>query len=398
MRFRALLFSVILAAGMALPVAICAQNKDKPADQPSPTPAPSAAPSESANPATRPADDKPASPASDQDQTQSPAPQDQQQPPDAENQAKNPKIKHDGGKNDVDAIGSRKVGGFDMYSIDTDIKIGKAYSQQLERVVKIIDDPVVNEFVNRLGQNLVRNSDAKFPFVFKIVDADDINAITLPGGFVYINSGMILAADDEAELAGGIAHEIAHAALRHGTRGQSRAVLLQMATIPVMVAAGPVGVIGPEVANLVVPMSLLKFSRQFEAEADYFGVQYMYKAGYDPNGLVTFFEKVQAREKKRPGTVAKVFSTHPQTPDRIRKSQEEMSRILPPRDSYLETTSEFAEVKARLAMLENRRKMDNANQAKPNLRRASDPGDGDQKDDRPTLKHPDQRFAVLGAR
>lgn len=385
MRIRALLFSLTLLAGVGLAATAQAQNDQS-------KPSPDATPAGAATPANN---DKPAS---NQDQNTPPsASADQAQPTETQDQAKNPQIKHDGGKNDVEAIGNRKVGGFDLYSIDTDIKIGKAYSQQLERAVKIIDDPVVNEFVNRLGQNLVRNSDAKVPFTFKIVDADDINAMSLPGGFVYINAGMILAADDEAELAGGMAHEIAHVALRHGTRGQSRAVLLEMLAIPVMVAGGPVGVIGSETARLAVPMSLLKFSREFEAEADYFGLQYMYKAGYDPNGLVTFFEKVQAREKKKPGTMSKAFSTHPQTPDRIGKSQREMSRILPPRDSYLETTSEFSEVRVRLAMLENRRKMDDLNRATPNLRRVPDPPDrGGKKDDRPIFERHSQQFTLPG--
>ena len=385
---RSALLLLSLLAAMALPAAICAQDS-----QPKPAPEASSAPS---------APD--AKPTTEQAQP-SPAPDQQPQLAETADQPKDsqPPIKHDGGKNDVDAIGNRKVGGFDIYSMETDIKIGKAYSQQLERSVKIINDPVVNEYVNRLGQNLVRNSDAKIPFTFKIVDADDINAISLPGGFVYINSGMILAADDEAELAGGMAHEIAHVALRHGTRGQSRAFLLQMLTIPVMVAGGPVGVIGSQVANLAVPMTFLKFSREFEAEADYFGVEYMYKAGYDPNGLVTFFEKVQASEKKKPGSVSKAFSTHPQTPDRIGKSQREISKILAPRDTYLETTSEFNEVRARLALLENRHKLDDANQPKPNLRRASDVPDngdknGDNKDDHPTLKRPPQSFTLAGQR
>lgn len=374
-------------------------DRSKPAPEATPVGSPTPA-----NPASPDGNDPQAQPATGQEQGQAPANPDQPQPADdrstdAQPKTSQPPAKHDGGKNDVDAIGNRKVGGFDMYSIDTDIKIGKAYSQQIERTVKIVDDPVVNEYVNRLGQNLVRNSDAKFPYTFKIVDADDINAMTLPGGWVYINTGMILAADDEAELAGGMAHEIAHAALRHATRGQSRAVLLQMLTIPVMVAGGPVGVIGGQAARLAVPMSLLKFSREFEAEADYFGVQYMYKAGYDPNGLVTFFEKVQAREKKKPGSISKAFSTHPQTPDRISKSQEEIGKILPARDTYLETTSEFNDVKARLAMIENRRKIEDSNPNKPNLRRASDsPDNGDKKDDRPTLQRHDQNFTLLGER
>lgn len=388
MKSRLWLSSLILMACIGLR----AQN-DQPKPAPDATPAqptPSASPSPTEAP-----------PASSPEQSQPQSAPEQAQPADSQDEPRSPQpqIKHDGGKNDVDAIGNRKVGGFDMYSIETDIKIGKAYSQQIERVVKIIDDPVVNEFVNRLGQNLVRNSDAKFPYTFKIVDADDINAMTLPGGWVYINTGMILAADDEAELAGGMAHEIAHAALRHGTRGQTRANMLQLLTVPVMVMGGPVGVIGTESARLALPLSLLKFSREFEAEADYFGVEYMYKAGYDPNGLIMFFEKVQAVQKKKPGAVSKAFSTHPQTPDRISKSQQEISKILSPRDMYLETTSEFSDVKARLAMIENRRKIEDANPSKPNLRRAADsPANGDKKDDRPTLEKHDRNFTLVGER
>jgi predicted Zn-dependent protease len=240
--------------------------------------------------------------------------------------------------------------------------------------------------VNRIGQNLVRNSDAKVPFTIKVVDDDEINAMALPGGYLYVNTGLVLAADDEAELAGVMAHEIAHVALRHTTRTQSRANIMELMTIPVVIMGGPAGVIVPQVARVAVPMTLLKFSRGFEIEADYFGVQYMYKAGYDPNGLVSLFEKIQAKEKRKPGTLSKAFASHPQTPDRIRKSQEEMSTILPVRSQYLETTSEFSEIKARLAMLENRRDPGDANENKPTLRRTSS-DNGDKKDDaRPKLK------------
>jgi len=175
--------------------------------------------------------------------------------------------------------------------------------------------------VNRVGQNLVRNSDAKVPFIIKVVDDDEINAMALPGGFLYVNTGLILAAEDEAELAGVMAHEIAHVALRHATRTQSRATIAEILTIPAVILIGPYS----GAVRAAIPLTFLKFSRGFEAEADYFGLQYMYKAGYDPNGLVSLFEKVQAREKKRPGTLAEAFSSHPQTQERVKKSQEEMA-------------------------------------------------------------------------
>lgn len=307
---------------------------------------------------------------------------------------KKKKVKHDGGKNDVDAIGNRHVGGLDWYSTETDIKIGKTYAQQIEQSMKLINDPVITEYVNRVGQNLVRNSDAKVPFTIKVVDSDEINAMALPGGFFYVNSGLILAADDEAELAGVMAHEIAHVALRHGTRGQTRADIANIMSIPLIFVGGGIGYAARQVAGIGLPMTFLKFSRGFEAEADYFGVQYMYKAGYDPNAFVNFFEKIQAQEKKKPGSLAKAFSSHPQTPDRIEKTQGEIASILPGREQYIETTSEFNEVKARLAAIENRHKVDDQNSNKPTLRRTANTSkdkDGDKKDDdRPTLKRRDQ--------
>jgi predicted Zn-dependent protease len=309
---------------------------------------------------------KPSQPSGNPDQVQSQpsANQDQAQPA-KESDRGNPQIKHDGGKKDVDAIGNRKVGGVDWYSIDTDIKIGKMYAAQIEQTMKIVRDPVVNEYVNRVGQNLVRNSDAKFPFTIKVVEADEINAMSLPGGFLYVNTGLILAADDEAELAGVMAHEIAHAALRHATRAMTRTSLMEILSLPAVVA---VPAAGPFI-RFGMPLTLLKFSRAFEDEADYFGIQYMYKAGYDPNALINLFEKIQALEKRKPGTLSKAFATHPQTPERIRKSQKEIATILPPRDHYIETTSEFDEVKARVAISRNQRNIEEAEQNKPTLRK-----------------------------
>src|SRR5277367_5649721 len=309
------------------------------------------------------------------------------------------KVKHDGSKADVDAIGNRKVGGRglgDWYSLETEIRMGKSYSMQVENGVKLVQDPVINEYVNRIGQNLVRNSDAQVPFTIKVIDSDEVNAFALPGGFFYVNSGLILAADEEAELAGVMAHEIAHVAARHGMRQMTRANIAQIATIPLIFVGGGIGYGIYEAAGIGLPLTFMKFQRNFEAEADYLGLQYMYKTGYDPQAFVAFFEKIEALEKKKPGTLDKAFSTHPQTPDRIEASQKEIATILPARPEYTVTTSEFDEVKARLAAIENRRKMvDHKDAGKPSLRRASstDKNGTDDKssedDDRPTLKRRD---------
>jgi len=312
------------------------------------------------------------------------------------------KVKHEGGKQDVDAVGNRNVGcgrGLgNWYSVEKQVAMGRQYAQQVESQSKMVTDPVVTEYVNRIGQNLVRNSDAQVPFTIKVIDSDDINAMALPGGFFFVNSGLILAADEEAELAGVMAHEIAHVAACHAARENTRGNIMQMASIPLIFVGGAIGYAGYEAAGLALPMTFLKFSRGFEAEADYLGLQYMYKTGYDPQAFVSFFEKMQALEKKKPGTLAKAFSTHPQTPDRIEKSQEEISKILPARPQYVVSTSDFDDVKARLAALENRRKiLDKKDEGKPSLRRTTTASktSGDDKtsdDDRPTLKRrPDDK-------
>lgn len=310
------------------------------------------------------------------------------------------KVKHDGSKSDVDAIGNRKVGGRglgDWYSLETEIKVGKQYSMQVDNSVKMVMDPVVNEYVNRIGQNLVRNSDAQVPFTIKVIDSDEVNAFALPGGFFYVNSGLILAADEEAELAGVMAHEIAHVCARHAMRQMTRANWAQIGTLPLIFVGGGIGYAIYEGAGLGLPLTFMKFQRNFEAEADYLGLQYMYKTGYDPQAFISFFEKIQAKEKKKPGTLAKAFASHPQTPDRIEKSQQEIATILPAKAQYVVSTSEFDDVKSRLAMIENRHKvLDEKDASKPSLRRTSntDKSSGSDKsgdDDRPTLKRRDEK-------
>jgi predicted Zn-dependent protease len=255
---------------------------------------------------------------------------------------------------------------------------------------------VVVEYVNRVGQNIVKNSDCKVPFTIKIIDSDEINAMALPGGFFYVNSGLIMAADEEAELAGVMAHETAHVCAHHAARGQTKVNFAQIASIPIMILAQGswTGYGVYEASQLAIPMGLLEFSREYEAEADWLGVQYMYRAGYDPQAFIQIFEKLDALEKHKPGTLAKVFADHPQTPDRIAHSEEEIATILPARPDYMVTTSEFDDIKARLARIENRRKLnDKGNSNGPTLRRTggtnNDPnsttGTSTTDGDRPTL-------------
>ena len=323
---------------------------------------------------------------------------------DKKKEAKKGKDVKSGSKDDVESIGNRKVGGGksmgDWYSLETEIRMGKEYAQQIESSVKLNQDPVINEYVNRIGQNLVRNSDARVPFTIKVVEDDSINAFALPGGFFYVNTGLILAADEEAELAGVMAHEIAHVAARHATRQMTRSQWANIGTIPLIFVGGGIGYAARAAAGLGLPLTFLQFSRGFESEADFLGVQYMYKAGYDPQAYVAFFEKIQAKEKKKPGSLSKAFSTHPQTPDRISKSQQEINRILPDRPQYIVSTSEFDDVKARLASLENRRKLtDDKDSGRPTLRRTGqssgdktkDKGSDQKDDDRPTLKRRDDQ-------
>ncbi|HEY3839975.1 MAG TPA: M48 family metallopeptidase [Bryobacteraceae bacterium] len=305
---------------------------------------------------------------------------------------------------DPDEIGNRDVGkGVNFYSIDKEIALGKQLAQEVERQAKIIDDPIVAEYVNRLGQNLVRNSDAKVPFTIKVIQSEEVNAFALPGGFFFVNSGLILKADNEAELAGVMAHEIGHVAARHGTRQATKGQLINIGSIPLIFMGGWTGYAIRQGLGLAIPLGFLQFSQAMESEADLLGLEYMYKAGYDPNAFVDFFEKIQTLEKKKPGTMAKIFSTHPPTENRIKKSQENIQKYLKEKPEYVVTTSEFNDVKGRLFTLENHRKVDDSKDSnRPRLRRNPNAGSGpiddnsgdDTKtkpdsDERPTLKRRD---------
>ena len=328
-----------------------------PAGTPKPLPKP--------DPSTTPADDRAAAASAKAKTDSLPSP----------GEALNPHIKP-GSEDDVNAIGTRNIGGRGIgnwYSTDWEIRVGKQYSMEIEKSAHLVTDPVVVEYVNRVGQNLVKNSDAKVPFTIKVIDSDEINAMALPGGFFYVNSGLLLNCDEESELAGVMAHEISHVVAHHAARQQTKMNYAQIGSIPliIMTQGSWTGYGIYEATQLAIPISFLQFSRADEAEADYLGVQYMYKAGYDPQSFITLFEKLDALEKHKPGTLAKVFSDHPATGNRITAAEDEIATILPPKPDYIVTTSEFDDVKGRLARLENKRKLnDKSGGNKPTLRRA----------------------------
>jgi len=308
----------------------------------------------------------------------------------------------DSKKTDVEDIGNRKVAHKSIISQEKEIAIGKQYATEIDRSAKLVTDPVINEYVNRIAQNVARNSDLAIPLTVKIIDDPTINAFTLPGGFLYVNTGTVLAATEEDQLAGVLAHEIAHAACRHWASQMTKATLMQYAMIPLIFTpmSYPVYMGVAQAMNFGVPLAFLKFSRSAEAEADYFGLQYMYKAGYDPNSYVAFFGRVMEEERREPGSVPKVFADHPPTPDRIVKSEEEIKEILPKRDQYLVSTSEFDDVKARLQMvMSNRRKLEKPGPTlqkrttktdqKPTSQTPSQTGQSTQDDTPPVLRRRD---------
>jgi len=396
--------ATLLAASLITMPAVAAPQQQTPASQPTASDQPAATPQSTTDQGSQ----------TDQQGSDQSAPKKAADQPIA--QKDNPDVKP-GSEADVNAIGNRSVGkGLDFYSLEHEIALGKQLAQEVDKSAKFINDPVVNEYVNRVGQNLVRNSDARVPFTIKVIDSDVVNAFALPGGFFYVDSGLILHADEESELAGVMAHEIAHVCARHGTKQATKGEIVNLASIPAMIFI-PYTWAGYAIyqgMNFAIPLTFLKFTRNDEREADYLGTQYMYKAGYDPNSFVAFFEKVEADEKKQPGTIPKVFSTHPPTPDRIEAIQKEIATILPARDEYIVSTSEFDQVKARLQMIEANIKVKDNNPNKPTLRKrtsnnkggntTADGGSTSSSDDtsstsssdqssddsdRPTLKHRD---------
>lgn len=280
-----------------------------------------------------------------------------------------------GSVDDVNAVGHRKIGGRgfgNWYSTDTELEWGSQIAQQVLKSANIVHDPVIEQYVGRVGQNIVKNSDARVPFTIKVIDNDEINAFALPGGYLFVNSGLILAADNEAELAAVMAHEIAHVAAHHQAREMTRMHYADLGMVPVVMLPGA-SMAGSAVYGataVTVPLTFLKFQRDLEEQADWLGVQYLYRAGYDPQQLITFFEKVEFLKKTKPDLISKTFATHPQTPARVERTRLEIATILPPREKYVVDTSEFHTVQARLIRMQNARPLHNGPRAgQPTARR-----------------------------
>ena len=289
-------------------------------------------------------------------------------------------------KNDPNQIGDRDVGKcLNFYSVEKEMALGKQLSEEVARQAKIVDDPIVAEYVNRLGQNLARHSDAKVPFSFKVVEDDNLNAFALPGGYIFVHTGLIKIADEEDELAAAIAHEIAHVAARHLTCRATQNQLARMGSlIPGVLLGGLGGYAARQAANAAIPMTFLSFTRHDESEADYLGVQYMWAAGYDPNGAISIFEKMELMQRSQPGAIARLLTDHPMDADRIAQTEKEIGAILPSKPDYIVTTSGYKEMRDRLLKLDIRKKV--LDPTKPQLRRSPDATD----DSRPTLKRHDQ--------
>lgn len=289
-------------------------------------------------------------------------------------------------KKGPDDLGNADPGkGVNFYSLEREIALGRQMAQEVEREARIVYDGTISEYVNRMGQNLVRNSDARVPFTIKVIDSDEVNAFALPGGFMFVNTGLVLKAENEAELAGVMAHEIAHVAARHGTKQATRGQLINYGSIPLVFLGGWAGYAIRQAAAIAVPMGFLKFSRGMETEADRLGLQYIYKSGYDPTAFVDFFEKIQSLEKSKPGTIAKVFSTHPMTNDRIQHAQKEIQNEFKSLPQYVLDTSEFHDVRDRLERIQARRRGQEQNEYRPVLKRRT-PTTLDTSDERPTIK------------
>jgi predicted Zn-dependent protease len=292
---------------------------------------------------------------------------------------------------DVNKIGERGTGsGINFYSIEQEQALGRQMSQEVEAAVKLFKDPAINDYVNTLGQRLVRYSDAKVPFTIKVVDDDQVNAFALPGGFLYVTTGLILAAETEAELAGVMSHEIAHVAARHGTKGATRTQIWNLASLPLVFVGGPVGMAVREVSQFAMPMTMMKFSRNFEREADMLGLEYEYAAGYDPEAFVDFFERLNT-DRKKPNFVARAFASHPMNQDRITRAQKEIATMLPEHNWYIVNTSEFMEIRARLQVLKGEKPKLEKEQHNPNKpvlhrREPADQVPVDDNGERPTLE------------
>ncbi len=286
---------------------------------------------------------------------------------------------------DVNRIGHRDVTGMlNFFTLRQEVEFGSALAGQVNERVQLVDDPAITEYVNRIGRSIARNSDVKVPLAIKVVRDETVNAFALPGGFFYVNTGLVLAARDEAELAGVMGHEIAHIVGRHGVRQASRGMLASLTAEFLIEAFGGDNwgtVVAVTAANIALPVTLLKFSREFEKKADFLGMQYLYKTGYDPLAMVSFFERLSAREREKTGFIAAAFRTHPLSSKRVMLLQKAIDELLPDQPSYVVSASEFDAVKARIAELHGTSKEDPEDPEQPELLRRLSGADGASRND-----------------
>jgi hypothetical protein len=258
-------------------------------------------------------------------------------------------------KYDVNRIGQRNTGkGVNLYSLEKERALGQEMAETIDRQTKFVTDPDIVKYVSGVAQRIIGNSDAQVAFTIKVVDSTELNTFALPGGFLYVDKGVLSELDSEAELAGLIAHEVAHVAARHGTRYATRRTAWNVISFPVIYMAGP-GAIG---ARQIGPLALRKFARDAELEADLLGMEYQYAAGYDPQAFIDALERLHNKQMpagKHEGPfgrplhqIAKSYAFYPPMQERIVKLQSEISGVLPCRDTYVTDTSEFQEIKGRL--------------------------------------------------
>jgi predicted Zn-dependent protease len=293
-------------------------------------------------------------------------------------------------KDDVNQIGNRKIGNcINFFSLEKEMALGKQLAAEVQKQAKVVEDPLVSEFVNRVGQNLVRNSDAKVPFSFRVIEGESPNAFALPGGYIFVYTGLLKIADEEDEFAAAVAHEIAHVAARHMTCQATKSQIAGIASVPASILLGGSlgGYAARQAAGVAIPTAFLHFGRKDESEADYLGVEYMYAAGYDPTGAISIFEKIQSLNRKNPGLVDRILSTHPLDADRIQKTEQEIARILPAKSEYVVNTSEYTAIRGRVLAQEGKRKAEDP--SRPVLRRSTGTQDRPAEEDRPTIKRRD---------
>ncbi len=278
-------------------------------------------------------------------------------------------------KYDLAKVGKRGIGsGMNFYSLDGERELGKNLSREADQQMRLLEDPVVSEYVNRIGQNIALNSDLKVPLVVKIVRDDEVNAFSLPGGYLYVTTGLLGEADSEAQIAGVIGHEVAHIAARHGTRTVSKRMLWSIILRGAAIAtpggrAAQIGaIVGADLGSIMI---FAKMDRGAEDEADLLAVEYAYAAGYDPGEYVIFFEKINALQKKKPSALGKIFASHPPTESRIAHVQKVIDDYFPDREQYLVTTSTFDEVQARMrGVLDRKLVKHDGDSDKPVLKKA----------------------------